>query len=113
MGVLLPLKISICTSIITDMKKFEITNETIGRHLSLNEIRNEKSPNTESKGTMIIQEKYGTIKFKRRLSHPKMMIWRQLQTQKRYSNGCPITKEPSKGTTVVQLILSIPYQDHT
>jgi hypothetical protein len=36
---------------------------------------------------------------------------RQLQTQKRYSDGYPITKEPSTGTKVVQSILSQLYQD--
>ena len=97
MGVLLPLKISICTSIITDMKKFEITNETIGQHLSLNEIRNEKSLNTESKGTIIIQEKYGTIKFKRRLPHPKMMVWKAITDPKEILRWLPDYKGTFEG----------------
>jgi hypothetical protein len=65
LGVLLPIKISFCESIITDMKEFEITNENVGQHLSSNENRNDKTLNTESKGTIAIEEKYGTIKFER------------------------------------------------
>jgi hypothetical protein len=69
-----------------------------------------KTLNTESKGTMIVEEEYGTLKYERRLSHPP---GRRLQIQKRYSDGCLITKEPSMGTMVVQSVLLILYQDPT
>ncbi len=70
MGVLLPPKISVCKSIVTDMKKFETENENVERHLSANEKRSDNTLNTESKGTIAIEENYGTLKYERRLSHP-------------------------------------------
>ena len=55
MEVLLPLRISICKSTVTDMKSIEIENENVQRHLSTNEKRNEKTLNTESKGEVTIE----------------------------------------------------------
>jgi hypothetical protein len=47
------------------MKSIEIENENVQRHLSPNEKRNEKTLNTESKGTMIVEEEYETLKYER------------------------------------------------
>ncbi len=82
MGVLLPLKISICKIIITDMKGLETPDKNVRQHLSTIEERNDKTLNTESKGTITIKEKYGTIKFERRLSHPREMVWRAITDPK-------------------------------
>jgi len=86
------------------MKSIEIENENVERHLSTNEKRNEKTLNTESKGTITIGEEYGTLKYERRLAHPREIVWKAITDPKEV---CPITKEPSTGTRVVQLILSI------
>ena len=65
--VLLPLRISICICTVTDMKSIEIENENVQRHLShTSEKGNEKTLNTGSKGTITIEEEYGTLKFERR-----------------------------------------------
>jgi hypothetical protein len=92
-----------------DMKEFEITNENVKQYLSSNEKRNHETLNIKSKGIITFEREYGTLKFERRLSHPKETVWkrqsgRQLPIQKRYSGGCLITKELLRGTTVVQLI---------
>lgn len=97
MGVLLPIKISFCESIITDMKEFEITNENVGQHLSSNEKRNDKTLNTESKGTIAIEEKYGTIKFERRLSHPKETVWKAITDPKEIFRWLPDYKGTFNG----------------
>ncbi len=95
------------------MKDIEIINEDVEpQHLFAIEKRNDKTLDTESKGIITIEKKYGTIKFERRLSHPKKVSRKAITDAERYSGGCPITKEYLKVTTVVQLILSIHYQDH-
>lgn len=47
------------------MKSIEIENENVQWHLSTNENGNEKTLNTESKGTISIEEKYRALKFER------------------------------------------------
>ena len=64
------------------MKKLETTNKNVRQHLSTIEERNDKTLNAESKGTITIEEKYGTIKFERRLSHPRGMVWRAITDPK-------------------------------
>ena len=89
MGVLLPLKISNCKSIITHMNKFEITNENVEQNLSTNKKRNDKTLNTESKGIITFEEKYGTIKFERRLSNPKEVVWKAITDPKEIFRWLP------------------------
>ena len=64
------------------MKSIEIENENVQRHLSTSEKRNEKTLNTESKGTITIEEEYGTLEFERRLSHPKEIVWNAITDPK-------------------------------
>lgn len=60
------------------MKSIEIENEIVERNLTTNEKRNEKVPNTDSKGIVTIEGEYGTIKFERLLSHPKEIVWKAI-----------------------------------
>jgi uncharacterized protein YndB with AHSA1/START domain len=61
------------------MEKLEIENETIEQqHLSIDEKRKEKGLNNESKGTITLEKEYGTLKFERRLSHPKEAVWKAI-----------------------------------
>jgi uncharacterized protein YndB with AHSA1/START domain len=64
------------------MKSIEIENEKVERHISTNEKLNEKTPNTEYKGTIIIEEGYGTLKYERRLSHPREIVWKAISDPK-------------------------------
>ena len=82
MGVLRPLKIIACKSITTDMKKFGIENENVERHFSPNEKQNGKTANAKSKGTVTIEEKYGTLMYERRLSHPREIVWKAITDPK-------------------------------
>ena len=49
------------------MTEFEITNRYVEQNLSTDNKQNNKTRNTESKGTITIEEKYGTIEFERGL----------------------------------------------
>jgi hypothetical protein len=98
---LLPLRISICNSTITDMKSNEIENENVQWHLSPSEKRNENILDTKSKGEVSIEGEYGTLKFERRLSHPIEIVWKAI-TDPEELDGCPITKEYSTVTKEVQ-----------
>ena len=53
------------------MKSIEIENENVERHLSTTKKRNEKRLNAESSGTITVEEEYATLKYERRLTHPK------------------------------------------
>ena len=85
MEVLLPLRISICNCTIPRMKSIEIENEKVERHLSTSEKREEKILNTESKGIITIEEEYGTLKYERRLSHPREIVWKAITDPKEIS----------------------------
>jgi uncharacterized protein YndB with AHSA1/START domain len=87
--VLLPLRISIHNSTVTDMKSIEIENEKVERHLSTSEKRNEKILNTESKGKVTIEEEYGTLKFERRLSHAREIVWKAITDPKEIFRWLP------------------------
>jgi uncharacterized protein YndB with AHSA1/START domain len=50
--------------------------------IETNEKRNEKTLNTESKGTITIEGEYGTLKYERRLSHPKEIVWKAITDPK-------------------------------
>ncbi len=67
------------------MKKFETENEYVERHLSANEKRSDNTLNTESKGTITIEENYGTLKYERRLSHPREIVWKAITDPKEIS----------------------------
>jgi uncharacterized protein YndB with AHSA1/START domain len=71
------------------MKEFETTNKNVIQQLSSNKKRSGESPNTTSKGTIIIEGKYGTIKFERRLKHPKEMVWKAITDQKEIFRWLP------------------------
>ena len=63
------------------MKEIEITNKNDIQQLSSIEKPSGGLPNTTSKGTIVIEEMYGTIKFERRLKHPKEMVWKVISDQ--------------------------------
>ena len=67
------------------MKKFGTENENVERYFSSNEKQNFKTLNAESKGTITIEEKYGTLKYERRLSHPREMVWKAITDPKEIS----------------------------
>jgi uncharacterized protein YndB with AHSA1/START domain len=72
------------------MKSIEIENENVQRHLShTNEKRNKKTLNTESKGTITIEEEYGTLKYERRLSHPREIVWKAITDPKEIFRWLP------------------------
>ncbi len=71
------------------MKEFETTNKNVIQQLSSNEKRSKESTNTTSKGTIIVEGKYGTIKFERRLKHPKEMVWKAITDQKEIFRWLP------------------------
>ena len=67
------------------MKKFETENENAERDLSTNEKRSDYTLNTESKGTITLEENYGTLKYERRLSHPREIVWKAITDPKEIS----------------------------
>ncbi len=71
------------------MTEFEITNEYVEQNLSTDNKQNDETRNTESKGTITIEEKYGTIEFERRLSHPKEMVWKAIADPKEIFKWLP------------------------
>jgi hypothetical protein len=73
LGVLLPLRISIRNRTVLNMKDIEI-DEKVERHLSTNEKLGYKPLNLEPKGTVIIGGEYVTLRYERRLSHPRRSL---------------------------------------
>ena len=72
------------------MKSIEIENKNVQRHFSHSgEKRNEKILNTESKGIITIEEEYGTLKYERRLSHPRETVWKAITDQKEIFRWLP------------------------
>ncbi|MGC2562928.1 MAG: SRPBCC domain-containing protein, partial [Nitrososphaeraceae archaeon] len=59
------------------------------RHLSTNEKRNEETLNTESKGKVTIEGEYGILKFERRLSHPREIVWKAITDSKEIFRWLP------------------------
>lgn len=57
------------------MKEIETTNRKVLQKLSTIEKQNSEIRNTESKGTVYIEEQYGMIKFERNIKHSKERIW--------------------------------------
>ncbi|MGH9974416.1 MAG: SRPBCC domain-containing protein [Nitrososphaeraceae archaeon] len=71
------------------MKSIEIENENVQRHLSTNENGNEKTLNSESKVEVTIEGEYGTLKFERRLSHPREIVWKAITDPKEIFRWLP------------------------
>ena len=71
------------------MKSIEIENENVPRHLSTQENGNEKTLNTESKGEVTIEDEYGTLKYERRLSHPREIVWKAITDPKEIFGWLP------------------------
>ena len=86
------------------MKSIEIENENVQRHLShTSEKWNEKTLNTESKGTITIEEGYGTLKYERRLSHSREIVWKAITDPKEIFKWLPDYKgvfDGYKGGTI-------------
>jgi uncharacterized protein YndB with AHSA1/START domain len=79
------------------MKSIEIENENVERHLSTNEKQTEKTLNTESKGKVTIEGEYGKLKFERRLSHPREIVWKAITDQKEIFRWLPDYKGTFEG----------------
>jgi uncharacterized protein YndB with AHSA1/START domain len=77
LGVLFPLRISICNCTIPDMKSTEIS-EKVERFSSTNEERTRKILNTKSKGTITVEGEYAMLTYERRLSHPREAVWKAI-----------------------------------
>ena len=71
------------------MKSIEIENEKVERYISTNEKLNEKTPNIEYKGTITIEEGYGTLKYERRLSHSREIVWKAITDPKEVFKWLP------------------------
>ncbi len=71
------------------MKSIEIENENVERHLATTEKRNEKRLNVESKGTITVEEEYATLKYERRLSHPREIVWKAITDPKEIFKWLP------------------------
>jgi uncharacterized protein YndB with AHSA1/START domain len=68
------------------MIRIQTKNEKIEpRLLSANEKRNDKALNAGIKGTITIEENYGTLKHERRLSHPREIVWKAITDPKEIS----------------------------
>jgi uncharacterized protein YndB with AHSA1/START domain len=63
------------------MKDIEI-DEKVERHLSTNEKLGYKALNLEPKGTVIIEGEYVTLRYERRLSHPREEVWKAITDPK-------------------------------
>ena len=48
-----------------------------------------KTLNTQSKGIITIEKEYGTLKFERRLSHPREVVWKAITDQKEIFRWLP------------------------
>ena len=82
---------------VSDMKSIEVENENVQQHLSTHEKRNEKTLNTESKGTITIKEEYGRLKFERRLTHPREIVWKTITDPKEIFRWLPDYKGAFNG----------------
>jgi uncharacterized protein YndB with AHSA1/START domain len=85
------------------MNKNEITKRDDVQQLSSIEKPNRELSNTTSKGTIIIEGMYGTIRFERRLLHTKEIVWKAITEQKEIFRWLPDYKgtfEGYKGGTI-------------
>jgi uncharacterized protein YndB with AHSA1/START domain len=79
------------------MKKSETINEHGGPSLSSTGKLKDTVTNFNSRGTIIFDEKYGTIKFERRLAQPKEMIWKSITDINEISKWLPNYKGTFEG----------------
>jgi hypothetical protein len=63
------------------MKSIKI-DEKEKRYLSTNGRRIYKLSNPEPKGTVTIEGEYATLRYERRLSHPREVVWRAITDPK-------------------------------
>src|SRR5215467_2091338 len=89
MEVALPLRIRIYTSTDIEMKTVEIQNENVQQQITTNEKRDQKTQKIGSKGTITIEEDYGTLRYARRLSHPRETIWKAITDSKEIFKWLP------------------------
>ena len=81
------------------MKSIEIENENVERQLATTEKRNEKRLNAESKGTITVEEEFAKLKYERRLSHPKEIVWKSITDPKEIFKWLPDYKGVFEGYT--------------
>lgn len=79
------------------MKEFETTNKNGIQQLSSIEEPERRLPNTTPKGIVTIEGEYGTIKFERRLEHPKEIVWEAVTDQEKIFKWLPDYKGTFKG----------------
>jgi uncharacterized protein YndB with AHSA1/START domain len=61
------------------MKSIEIGNENAKRYPSCtSEKRNEKTLNTDWKGTISVEDEHATLKYERLFSHPREIVWKMI-----------------------------------
>jgi uncharacterized protein YndB with AHSA1/START domain len=85
------------------VNKNEITKRDDIQQLSSIKKPNRELSNTTSKGTIIIEGMYGTIRFERRLLHTKEIVWKAITEQKEIFRWLPDYKgtfEGYKGGTI-------------
>jgi hypothetical protein len=64
------------------MKIFEMDEIDDEQHPSANKKQERQTMNSKSKGTVTIEGEYATLRYDRRLSHPKEMVWQVITDPK-------------------------------
>ena len=83
------------------MKSIEI-DKKVERYSSTNKKQSIKPSNPDSKGTVTIEGEYATLRYERRLSHPREVVWKAI-TEPRELAGWMNTKtviDGSNGGTI-------------
>lgn len=81
------------------MNKNDITKRNGIQQLSSINKPNDELSNTTSKGTIIIEGMYGTIRFERRFLHAKEIVWKAITDQKEIFRWLPDYKGIFEGYT--------------
>ena len=68
------------------MKNIE-KDEKVERHSSTSEKRGGKTLDPRSKGTVAIEGEYATLRYERRLSHPREVVWKAITDPKDLAGG--------------------------
>jgi uncharacterized protein YndB with AHSA1/START domain len=79
------------------MKDNETSNKNDMQQLSSIKKPSGELSNTTSKGTIVIEGIYGTIKFERRLMHAKEIVWKAITDQKEIFRWLPDYKGTFEG----------------
>jgi uncharacterized protein YndB with AHSA1/START domain len=61
----------------------------VQQHITANEEHDQKTPNMGSKGKITNEEDYGTLRYERRLSHPRETIWKTITDSKEILKWLP------------------------